>query len=89
MEKERVATASLFPARKREAGWNQGDRPDDAGKNPGSRIVKGCKSETAGDFQIHSRKTRLTRARAPELHQRNPDSPPYIYIRSSITKWRA
>ena len=41
-------------------GWNLEDRPPDAVLSKVGRT-----SETVGAFQIHSRKTRITRARAP------------------------
>ena len=60
--------ASLLPARKREADTQGGtkDRPPDAEENPGSRYhQKLGGQETAGGFQIHSRKTKIARPWEP------------------------
>ena len=48
--------------------WNQGYRPPDVEENPRSLYISskvGRTGETAGTFQMHLRKTRMTRARAP------------------------
>ena len=70
--------------------FNHGDRPPDAEENPGSWYCQrlGGQARPKGTFQIHSRKTRITRAwalRHPQ--QSNPDSPhptPCIYRSISL-----
>ena len=67
-EEKVVGSASLFPARKQEAVPQGGTRGIDHPTRKitqGAGIIKGARTnETAGAFQIHSRKT-ITLAWAP------------------------
>ena len=63
-------------------GWIQGDRPPDVEENPESRYCQRLGGQVRlCAFQIHSRKTRITQARAPRLHP--PPSQCYVDVKRS------